>query len=72
MKKGSGAVRNLILFILSGKDMCGYELRKEISKITENHSVPSYGSIYPALKELKKEGLIKSRKTEKKNNVQNK
>ena len=46
--------------------MCGYELRKEISEIKANHDMPSFGSIYPALKDMKKEGLIDSRKAGKK------
>ncbi|MBN2101281.1 MAG: PadR family transcriptional regulator [Candidatus Aenigmarchaeota archaeon] len=66
MVRRKGSVQRLILFMLSDRDMCGYTLRKEISKITESHDVPSCGSIYPALKELEKEGLIESRKSDKK------
>jgi len=56
-----GMLSFLILFLLSGKPMCGQELAKEIGK--RKGSRPSPGTIYPALKALKEAGLIKEKKS---------
>ena len=55
-----GMLSFLILWLLSKKDMYGQELAEEIGK--RRGTKPNPGTIYPALKELKKRGLIKSRK----------
>lgn len=63
MNKMKEPLRRFILFILTNKDMCGYEIRQEIKNISDrfhNGYVPSFGSIYPALKILEKEKLIES------------
>jgi PadR family transcriptional regulator PadR len=48
------------LWLLSKKPMYGQELAEEIGK--RRGTKPNPGTIYPALKELKKRGLIKSKK----------
>ena len=55
-----GMLSFLILWLLSKKPMYGQELAKEIGK--RRGTKPNPGTIYPALKELKKRGLIKSKK----------
>ena len=59
-------VKANILSTLVKKDLCGYEIRKEIGKRAEICSLPSWGSLYPALKELEEQGYIKSSREGKK------
>ena len=54
-----GMLSFLILFMLSKKSMSGQEIAYEIEK--RKGSKPSPGTIYPALKSLKKAGLIKEK-----------
>ncbi|MFH1448036.1 MAG: PadR family transcriptional regulator [Candidatus Micrarchaeota archaeon] len=54
-----GMLSFLILFILSKKPMHGQEIAEEIGK--RKGDKPSPGTIYPALKSLKKAGLIKEK-----------
>ena len=49
-----------ILFLLSKKPMHGEELAQEIKK--RRGEKPKAGTIYPALKELSENGLIKGKK----------
>jgi len=46
-----------VLKILEKKSLSGYDLVKEIHDFTQNWK-PSFGSIYPLLKELLKNGLV--------------
>jgi len=55
-----GMLSFLILWLLSKKPMYGQELAKEIGK--RRGTKPNPGTIYPALNELKKRGLVKSKK----------
>jgi PadR family transcriptional regulator PadR len=55
-----GMLSFLILWLLSKKTMYGQELAEEIGK--RRGTKPNPGTIYPALKELKKRGLINSKK----------
>ncbi len=55
-----GMLSFLILFLLSKKPMHGQELAGELEKRKGDR--PSPGTIYPALKSLKKNGLIKETK----------
>jgi len=55
-----GMLSFLILWLLSKKDMYGQELAKEIGK--RRGIKPNPGTIYPALRELKKKGLIELKK----------
>lgn len=50
----------LVLFLLSKKKMHGQEIAKEIGK--RKGSMPSPGTIYPALKGMHEAGLIKEKK----------
>ncbi len=52
-----GMLSFLILWLLSKKPMHGQEIANELEK--RRGFKPSPGTIYPALKELKKKGLIK-------------
>jgi len=56
-----GMLSFLILFMLSKKSMHGKELADELEKRKGDR--PSPGTIYPALKTLKEEGLILEEKT---------
>lgn len=55
-----GMLSFMILWLLSKKSMYGQELATEIGK--RKGSKPNPGTIYPALKELKKRKLIESNK----------
>ncbi len=52
-----GMLSFLVLFLLSKKPMHGQEIADELEKRKGDR--PSPGTIYPALKTLKEEGLIK-------------
>lgn len=47
-----GLTRLLILKILTSKPSHGYAVLEEVSKFTEGCCYPTYGAIYPILKEL--------------------
>ncbi len=55
-----GFLSFLILFIISKKPVCGEEITQEIEK--RKGCRPSPGTIYPALKQLKENELIKEKK----------
>lgn len=55
-----GMLSFLILWLLSKRRMYGQELANEIGK--RRGAKPNPGTIYPALKELKKRGLLESKK----------
>ncbi len=55
-----GMLSFLILFLLSKKPMHGQEIASELEK--RKGCKPSPGTIYPALKSLKEDGLIKETK----------
>ncbi|MCS4541553.1 MAG: PadR family transcriptional regulator [Euryarchaeota archaeon] len=52
-----GLLSFLILWLLSRKPMYGQEIAMEIAK--RKGEKPTPGTLYPALKDLKKRGLIK-------------
>ena len=55
-------VRTLCLGILSLQEATGYEIRKMVEEGAFSHFIDaSYGSIYPALAQLLKEGLVSVR-----------
>ena len=58
-----GMLSFLILFLLSKKDMHGQEIASELEKRKGDR--PSPGTIYPALKSLRQNNLIKEKKKEK-------
>ncbi len=51
-------VKNVILGFLMYKNLTGYEIKQIMSHSTSNFMNSSFGSIYPALKQLEKKGLI--------------
>jgi len=55
-----GFLSFLTLFLLSKKSMNGQEIARELEK--RKGEKPSPGTIYPALKSLKEEGLIQEKK----------
>ncbi len=55
-----GFLSFLILFLLSKKEMNGQEIARELEK--RKGEKPSPGTIYPALKALREDGLIKEKK----------
>jgi len=50
-----------ILLILKGKDSYGYELIEKISEFRFHESPPDVGAIYRNLRNMEKEGLVKSK-----------
>src|SRR5579875_2119694 len=56
--KRSGVLELAVLGILHGSPMHGYELRKRLSTVLGAFHAFSYGSLYPALKDLLARGLI--------------
>ena len=55
-----GFLSFLVLFLLSKQSLNGQELARELEK--RKGEKPSPGTIYPALKSLKEEGLIQEKK----------
>ena len=51
-------IKSILLGFLMKQSMTGYELKKAFSISFSHFSGISYGSIYPALKKLEKEGLV--------------
>jgi len=52
-----GMLSFLILFLISKKEMSGQEITKELEK--RRGEKPSPGTVYPALKQLREQELIK-------------
>jgi len=50
-----------ILLVLKGKDSYGYELIEKISDFRFHDSPPDVGAIYKNLRNMEKEGLVKSK-----------
>ncbi len=63
--KERGILVLYILHSLNSKPKSGYELLKEIEEKTCGKWVPSKGTLYPLLKQLEQEGLIKISKVDK-------
>jgi PadR family transcriptional regulator PadR len=57
-----GMLSFMILWLLSKRPMYGQQLAQEIGK--RKGGKPTAGTIYPALKELAKQGLVESREDE--------
>ncbi|HET6496032.1 MAG TPA: PadR family transcriptional regulator, partial [Thermoleophilia bacterium] len=58
MAKRSGVLELAVLGLLHESPMHGYELRKRLSSQLGAFRALSYGSLYPCLKELVRQGLI--------------
>jgi len=51
----------VVLYVVSKRPMSGYEILKELSRLTAGRFVPSPGTLYPLLAYLESEGLITAR-----------
>ena len=58
MGKRGGAVELAVLGLLHESPMHGYELRKRVSALLGWGRVLSYGSLYPALKQMRRAGWL--------------
>ncbi len=58
LMKGSTAM--LVLSVISGEDMYGYKIIKELEKRSENVFCLKEGTLYPILHALEEEGLLTS------------
>lgn len=58
-----GMIRLYILHSLDDEPKTGYDLIKEIEEKTEGHWVPSKGTLYPMLRKMEEEGLIRISET---------
>ena len=54
-------VKTLCLGLLSFREACGYELKKEFETTFKHFFPAGYGSIYPALADLAAAGLVRCR-----------
>jgi DNA-binding PadR family transcriptional regulator len=57
-KRRSGVLEFAILGLLRDAPMHGYELRKRLNSVLGSFRAISYGSLYPALKDLLEQGFI--------------
>ncbi len=53
-------IKYVILGFLTNKDLTGYDIKQTMVQSTSNFMNASFGSIYPALEKLEKDGLISS------------
>lgn len=60
MARSSGVLEFAVLGLLHDSPMHGYELRKRIGSELGTFRAYSYGSLYPALKTMTKDGLIEA------------
>lgn len=58
-KAKEGATKFMVLFTLSQEPVHGYELMKRIRNWTNGWLKSTSGSVYPVLRELEKQGLVK-------------
>jgi PadR family transcriptional regulator PadR len=56
-----GVTKNIILATISHKEMYGYDIAKSVKEKSDALVEVGEGSLYPALHELEKKGLVKSR-----------
>ena len=55
-----GSTKMALLSLLCCRDMYGYEITREISRVTDNVIVLKENNAYPALHQMEDEGLITS------------
>jgi len=58
---GRAFIETLILWIIHNRPLHGYEVRKEIEKVTTGNYIPKPGAIYTILRRMEKKGLLASR-----------
>ncbi len=59
-------VKTLCLGVLSEEDRSGYEIKRRCEEVFRHFFVAGFGSIYPALAELQRDGLVTSQSVEQK------
>ena len=64
-----GIVNPWILALLSKGEKSGYEIMKEIERITGGEWKPTTGTLYPALKGLERKGLIRKSRVGKRGKI---
>lgn len=55
-----GTTEMILLSLLRGKDMYGYELTELVKQVSGDYLHLKEGTLYPALKKLEEKGLVKS------------
>ncbi len=60
-------VKTLCLGVLSQADYSGYEIKRCCEEVFRHFFVAGFGSIYPALAELQRDGLVTAQSVEQKN-----
>ncbi len=59
-------VKTLCLGVLSEEDRSGYEIKRRCEEVFRHFFVAGFGSIYPALAELQRDGFVTSQSVEQK------
>jgi DNA-binding PadR family transcriptional regulator len=59
-------VKTLCLGVLSEEDRSGYEIKRRCEEVFRHFFVAGFGSIYPALAELQRDGLVTAQSVEQK------
>ena len=57
-------IDKVILGLLAHEDLTGYDIKKQIDGAISFFWKGSFGSIYPALSDMEKQGLVKSKKAD--------
>jgi DNA-binding PadR family transcriptional regulator len=60
-KRRRGVFKGVVLYVLRSRPLSGYEILKELSRLSAGRYVPSPGTLYPLLSYLESEGLITAR-----------
>ncbi|MCC6032169.1 MAG: PadR family transcriptional regulator [Pyrobaculum sp.] len=60
-KRRRGIFKGVVLYVLRSRPLSGYEILKELSRLSAGRYVPSPGTLYPLLSYLESEGLITAR-----------
>src|ERR687883_548981 len=55
-------LKSVLLGFLTSRDLTGYELKHLMERSVGHFFGASYGSIYPALRDLEEAGLVRSRR----------
>ncbi len=63
-KKESGSVSLLVLALLRGREMYGYQIIEELDRRSEHVFQMKEGTLYPVLHALEKERLVSAREEE--------
>ncbi len=61
MFRRRGVLKGVVLYVVRKRPMSGYEILKELSRLTAGRFVPSPGTLYPLLAYSESEGFITAR-----------